>query len=199
MSLGKAEKPPGRCLLLELPPELRYEIYQYIIPTTIVHASKDIYWIRAKTALLAVSRQIHNEAAHIMYGQLTFVFNIVWNRISFDCSWQPHNPWLRKKINEYPQEFPHRYLRFMQHFRVNVEVSDGDAQIVRANPGFGAGLKHLLRGQVECVCRALEVVPSIASLRVRFRDRGDDPEMEEMVLEPFLELGNVRAMVRSRQ
>lgn len=61
----------------------------------------------------------------------------------------------------------------------------------------GAGLTDGLVMQVRGLCQVLRGMEEIGSLEIGFRDDGEREGMEGIVLEPFLALDNVKAVILS--
>ena len=72
-----------------LPLETRRQIYGHLLPYSLPRRDKGVHrgWRLGNTAILAVNRQIHEEAANLMYGDSWFCFDVEFNFIDhyFDC------------------------------------------------------------------------------------------------------------------
>lgn len=73
---------------------------------------------------------------------------------------------------------------------------DGYVGMVKYNYS-GAGLTDGLLMQVRGLCRVLRGMEEIGSLEIGLRDDGGREGMEGIVLEPFLALENVKAVILS--
>ena len=75
----------GPALLQSVPLEIRRQIYSYILPYTIRkhRQNEPPVWQLGSTTILAANRQIHEEAAEVMYGGSWFHFNVEYNKINF--------------------------------------------------------------------------------------------------------------------
>lgn len=78
-----APEPPAPFRLLDLPPEIRHIIYDFVMPldkeTMIVYPDWGSPWnlnpgLKTIRSLIKVNRQIYTEASSLLYGQLEFVF-----------------------------------------------------------------------------------------------------------------------------
>jgi hypothetical protein len=93
----------GPCYFLRLPLELRCRIYELLFPNSLVSArSPDPPGAFERTfpSILRVNRQIHDEAAYILYGRRTFVIEI--SRFTFTMC----NSSSRKRSPPYPHYSP---------------------------------------------------------------------------------------------
>lgn len=75
----------GRSLFQSLPLEIRRQIYSYILPYTVPqYRRKETYvWRLGSIAILAANKQIHEEAADLLYGDSWFHFVVQYNRTEF--------------------------------------------------------------------------------------------------------------------
>ncbi|RAR06840.1 hypothetical protein DDE82_003071 [Stemphylium lycopersici] len=64
---------------------------QRTLPRTERETGNDIVWRRGSTNLLAVSRQVHEETADMLYGDNTFVVDVTFNAINFRYRWRTAN------------------------------------------------------------------------------------------------------------
>ena len=76
---------PGPSRFESLPLEIRRQIYRYLLPHSVVPCDQEKFpiWRLGNTAILAVNRQIHEEAADLMYGDSWFYFDVQYNRFRF--------------------------------------------------------------------------------------------------------------------
>lgn len=185
------QKASGRCVLLELPVELRSEIYKYVLPRTINNGSRDICWIKGTTALLAVSKQIHEEASRLMYGTATFLINIVWDCTTFECRCILASGLTPSRAYAFPDRLSPRYLSFIHNFKINIHLCDSYFGMVKYNYSNHLGLTNGLRDQVESFCTTISIFSNVQWLHVHFQDAsGTLSEADEVVLQPFLGLSS---------
>ncbi|KAL8730114.1 MAG: hypothetical protein Q9166_004313 [cf. Caloplaca sp. 2 TL-2023] len=189
--LGSESTTTNRCQLLELPPELRAEIFGYVLPITVNHGFKGPCWIKGTTALLRTSKQIHNEAAQLMYSRATFVINLVWDCTTFACQCLlPSDSFLRKDY-AFPDFFRKEYLSYMRKFNVVVHHRDSHiGWIEQCSTGLTLGV----RDQLGSLCTTLETFPQIRRLRLHFRDSFVMSRTDEAVLRPIATLRNVQSI-----
>lgn len=184
-----AMSPPGCCLLLELPVEIRSMIFEYVLPTTFLHQDAGLCWSKGTTDLLAVSRKIHDEAAHVLYGQSTFVLDVRW-----DCIIQSYQELNLRRIFPFPETIGPRYIPLLQYLEVNISF-DSLTTLMKQGVSNPTGLAQGLRGQVEALCGILRNDSTLKRLCVHLQDEmGDEritpkarSEMNEMILKPFFE------------
>lgn len=183
-TLSNEHRTSDRCLLLELPAELRAHIFQHVLPHTVYHASKGICWIKGTTTLLAVSRQIHDEAAHIMYSRSTFEINIIWDCIYFDCQWLLPNGLAPCSKLAFPERISHQYIPLIQNLGISIGVPDNYTRMInKYNHSNG------LRSQVESLCHVLRLMPSMKELSIHILDGRNKPSKSyEEILEPLYDL-----------
>ncbi|KAL9008599.1 MAG: hypothetical protein Q9173_006291 [Seirophora scorigena] len=180
---------PGRCLLLELPAEIRSMIFEYVLPTTFLHQDAGLRWKKGTTDLLAVSRKIHDEAAHVLYGQSTFVLDVRW-----DCIIQSYHELNLMRIYPFPEAIGPRYVPLLQYLEVIISFDKITASM-KQGVSDPTGLTQGLRGQVEALCGILRNDSTLKQLCVHLQDEMDDEritpearsEMNETILKPFFE------------
>lgn len=118
--------PTSRCLLLELPLELRQQIYSYALPSTTSVLSKEnsIVWHRGSTALLGTCRLLHEECATELYGGNTFALSVVWDCATFDYQWRSPLRLLPRRHMAFPEAFSSRNVALMRRIHVRVQHID---------------------------------------------------------------------------
>lgn len=83
----KAEQPrisrPKSCPFLNLPYELRSQIYSYVLLNTTEHPHQGIVWNRATAPIWATNQQIYRECINLMYGNPTFLIDVRYDRVEF--------------------------------------------------------------------------------------------------------------------
>lgn len=181
----------ARCKLLELPIEIRSQIFDYVLPRTIKHGSKDVCWIKGTTALLAVSKQIHEEASCRMYSSATFLLNTVWDCTIFECRSLLPSRLTPSRTYAFPDRLSPRYLSLIQSFKIVIHLYDSYFGMIKSNLSNLGGLIKGLRNQVETLCAILSSCTNVKRIHINFRNGSyDSPKADEVVLEPFLSLSN---------
>lgn len=173
---------PIRCHLLKIPFELRAEIFTYLLPTTINRPMTGTHWIPGTTALLAVSKQIHDEAASLLYGRATFTLEVL-GRVGVVFKYKgQRRPW---KWYSFPSIIGQSYCRFIRKIHISVVYFEG--------------LFHFLAVRLRNCVRSLSAfLKTLPNIRVKIRWVNDacliPPGRDEEILEPFLSLESVRSV-----
>lgn len=170
--VGETPHTPGRCLLLELPTELRSQIFKYVLPYTVYYAGNGICWIGGTTTLLAVSNSVHDEAAHIMYSQAIFVLYVLWDCTVFRCQNFLASGVLSHRLYAFPGKIGSKYLQLLRSVEVDVEIPDHRTRLVKHGLSSVARLKQGLGDQMESLCNILRGVPNLQRLCVHYSDQG---------------------------
>lgn len=159
---------------LALPIEIRQEIYAYLLPHTgrryvnnhVASALQELaerlqttaptntIWTRGQTSLLAVSRQLHDECAALLYGTNTFVLFVTYEQISFRFRWLLPSRLAPSRNYDFLDLMPPKYLGLVRQIVVSVDHVDSYTGMIKYNVG-GKGLTHGLRLQVETLVNAL--------------------------------------------
>lgn len=185
-------------LFLRLPAELRFQIYEYLLPTTTRISSKHdngLVWLRGCTALLAVNRQISEECLELLYGHNTFVIEISYNRIDFRFRWLlPVSGLSPNTAFSFLDHFSQRNLQRIKKYLVHVEMVDSYTGMIKYNCG-GRGLQAGLREQLRRLVEVLRCAGELRKVEVRFMDRQKNPRVTQVVLEPLLLLRGVQKAV----
>lgn len=72
--------------LAKLPPEVRRNVYQYLLPRTI--ALREMtgriahVWLHGSTAIMSTCKKIHEETADIIYGESVFIVEVGYDTIA---------------------------------------------------------------------------------------------------------------------
>jgi len=173
-------------------------------------------WHRGNTALLAVSKQLHDECAALLYGQNVFVVWVSYDTIQFRFRWVLASGLAPSHAFDFLQLIKGRYLGLVRKLVVTVDVVDEYTGMIKFNVG-GSGLVHGLKLQVAKLIKALRKAEGDEGLRrltvrlqngsdgvpeggkrgtSRARDR-DVRSIDEVqgVLEPLKELSGLREVV----
>lgn len=146
---------------MELPPEKKEERKQdRNAPARPTPASipTSIAWHRGLTSLFAVSRQLHDECADLVYGgRNTFHLGVTYSTISFKFRYLLPSGMAPQREFALLERLPKKYLRRIRRVLVSVECVDSYTGMVKWNVG-GRGLVEGLRGQVGRLVRGLGCV-----------------------------------------
>lgn len=181
---------------------------QRTAPRTEREAGSDVVWWRGCTSILAVSRQVHEEAAQMLYGDNVFVLDVAFDQISFRYRWRTANHLTPSRGYAFLEHFSQRNLLRIRRYVVNVESVDDYTGMVKYNCG-GRGLPAGIRGKVQELVGQLAATPELLGLQVhlidgaisrvkfpngrmhRVQDEGNYSRTQ-MVLDPFRALYGVR-------
>jgi hypothetical protein len=181
---------------------------QRTLPRSDRETGNDIVWRRGSTSLLAVSRQVHEETADMLYGENTFVIDVTFDTINFRYRWRTANNLTPNRTYQFLDHFSQRNLLRIKNYMINVESVDDYTGMIKYNCG-GRGLPAGIRSKVRELVDLLAAVPQLHRLqihlidgavsRVRFasgrvhrvQDEGNYAQTQ-IVLEPFKALYAVR-------
>lgn len=179
------------CPLLQVPPEIRLHIYNLLLPCTVnaksLGKNHEAAWLPGNTAVLATNRQIHREAAAVLYGQNDFLVGVNYESVLFrfrrllKSGLVPQgNPALLDVLST-------SNLRSLKNLSVTILHDDSYTGMIKYNfsgPGLTEGLRHQVKKLVEALLECDELI----SVRVTLVDCSCDPEKARRVLEPLLSL-----------
>ncbi|MCJ1374561.1 hypothetical protein MMC20_005793 [Loxospora ochrophaea] len=193
MSPPNHDKTSDRCRLLQLPLELREQIYRDLLPTT-TSTPKDIAWLRGNITILAANSQIYSEALPLMYSNATFVIDVAWDCITFAYQWLLPSGLIPSERMPFP--LSPRHLPLTRRFRIRIHHVDSYTGMVKYNYS-GRGLTNGLKDQVSTLCTVLSSLPEIHTLHIHLQD--DNPPTTsatstDHLLTPFLTLHNTRTV-----
>lgn len=129
----------------------------------------DIVWRRGSIVLLAVSRQIHEEAADILYGENTFVVHVTFDKVAFRYRWRTENGLTPSRRFDWLEHFSQRNLMRVKRYVVNVESVDDYTGMIKYNVG-GRGLPAGIRARVRELVDLLVLVRDLTSVEVHLID-----------------------------
>lgn len=129
----------------------------------------DVVWRRGCTSLLAVSKQIHEEAADMLYGENTFVIDVAFDKISFRYRWRTENGLTPSRTFDWLEHFSQRNLLRVKNYVVNVESVDDYTGMIKYNVG-GRGLPAGIRAKVRELVDLLVLVSELRRLEVHLID-----------------------------
>jgi hypothetical protein len=142
-------------------------------------------WHRGNTALLAVSKQLHDECATLLYGENVFVLWVSYDTIQFRFRWVLASGLAPSCAFDFLQLVKRRYLGLVRKVVVTVDVVDEYTGMIKFNVG-GSGLVYGLKLQVAKLIKALREAEGEQGLRrmtVRLQNGNDGlPEGEKRVV-----------------
>lgn len=177
-------------------------------PKSVRETGNDIVWRRGSTALLAVNRQLHEEAADMLYGDNTFVLDVTFARVAFRCRWRTGTGLTPSRQLAWLEHFSQRNLLRVKKYVVNVESVDDYTGMTKYNVG-GRGLPAGIRARVRELVELMVLVEEVRRLEVHLVDgdisrhrfpsgrvhRVQDEshyQLTQTVLDPFRALSGVR-------
>ena len=186
-----------RCLFLELPYELRAQIYSYVLPSTRNVTNRGLVWDRG-TPIWATNRQIHSECIGPMYGNGTFLVEVGYDYIHFVHQYRlPTSNLIAKRIHRFPEKISPRYQTLMRMFHITVKEVDSYTGMIMYNCSNTEALYLKLRQQMQKLCDFLQGLPKIRNLEILYDQEYRKVNMErlmELPSKPFLRLSKVVAL-----
>ncbi|MCJ1480331.1 hypothetical protein MMC06_000486 [Schaereria dolodes] len=182
----------SKCGFLQLPVELRGLIYGHLLPNTVKVGPRGIAWLRGTTSILATNKQIYSETSRIIYGDNTFVIDVLYDCSTFAYQWLLPSGLIPKRTMAFPDDFALQHISLMRKFHIQVHHLDDYTGMVKYGYG-GHGLTDGTRDQVKFLCQTLRSLSLIRSLHIHFRDDSKSKTSKgttHYVLEPFLDLKN---------
>jgi hypothetical protein len=132
-------------------------------------------WHRGNTALLAVSKQLHDECAALLYGENVFVLWVSYDTIQFRFRWVLASGLAPSCAFDFLHLIKGRYLELVRKVVVTVDVVDEYTGMIKFNVG-GSGLVYGLKLQVAKLVKALKEAEREEGLRrltVRLQNGSD--------------------------
>lgn len=195
---------------LTLAPELRQEIYSYILPRTTRAQSglshpfsqpRDL-WLLGETSLLQTCHQVYEECASKLYGTNTFVVDIKYDSVKFHYTWLTAKGLRPKRLHTFPDFFAPRNIARIRNYLVTVEHVDSYQGMIKYNcggPGLTAGIESQVAHFVANAARASRisrieirltdgssVLKDIRKVQVHCVERRRDTEWTQTVLRPLM-------------
>lgn len=179
-----------------------------MLKTSDRETGNDVVWRRGYTALLAVNRQMHEEAADMLYGENMFILDVTFDSIKFRYRWRTATGLTPNRTYAFLEHFSQRNLMRIKRYIVNVESVDDYTGMIKYNCQ-GRGLQAGIRARVRELVDQLAAVPCLHHLQVhlidgaisrmkfpsdrvhRVQDHANYAQTQ-MVLEPFRVLHEVR-------
>ena len=178
------------CPFLNLPYELRTQIYSYVLPNTVNLPDRGVIWLRATAAIWAVNRKVYSECIRLMYGNPTFLIDVRYDKVEFLYQWTLHQGSLvPKRIFKFPDPIATRNRPLMRKFHVRVHQIDGYTGMLKYNYSNSEILARGLRCQVNIFCSFLNEMYEIQELRISYHG-GDmnSHALLPLMMEPFWQL-----------
>ncbi|MCJ1459614.1 hypothetical protein MMC28_009993 [Mycoblastus sanguinarius] len=188
------------CPFLEVPYELRADIYKYILPTTVRHEQRGPAWLRSTAAPWGTTSQIYSECIGLIYGKSTFLIDVHYDRVDFLCQWfhqsslDTQSALIPKRAFAFPEKIPPRNRQFMRKFEVRIHQVDGYTGMIKYNYSNPEVLAMGVKRQIEKLCKVLGDIAEIRELNIRYISK--DPDSDQflnLVMEPFRSLKNTQA------
>ncbi|KAF2823766.1 hypothetical protein CC86DRAFT_384318 [Ophiobolus disseminans] len=139
------------------------------LPRTERVTGNDIVWRRGCTNLLAVNKQIHEEATDMLYGDNVFVVDVSFDSINFRYRWRTANNLTPNRTYPFLDHFSQRNLLRIRNYIVNVESVDDYTGMIKYNCG-GRGLPAGIQIKVRELVDLLVDVPLLHRLDVHLID-----------------------------
>lgn len=185
-----------RCPFLELPYELRAQIYSYILPSTSNVTNRGLVWDRG-APIWATNRQMHSECIAPLYGNGTFLVEVGYDYIQFIHQYRlPTSNLVAKRVHEFPEKIPARYQTLMRRFQITVKEVDSYTGMIMYNCSNTQALYIKLRQQMQKLCDFLRGLPEVRTLEIIYNQQYSMVNIErimEIPSKPFWRLSNVVA------
>ncbi|MCJ1276222.1 hypothetical protein MMC21_004027 [Puttea exsequens] len=186
------------CPILDLPSELRVQIYSYILPYTTHREGRGITWHRAIARLWSVSRQLYDECIPLLYGNVTFRIDVSFDRVEWRYQYVHRNQdpnLVMKTVPAFPDKIALRNRRFLRKFEVYLYFVDSYTGMIKYDYSNLAFLAGGMARQAQNLYDYLNTLPEIWELRILYYacDRVT-PHTLPLVLKPFWGLRNVRSI-----
>ena len=183
-----------RCLFLELPYELRAQIYSYVLPNTSNVTNRGLVWDRG-APIWATNRQIYSECIGPLYGNGTFLVEVGYDHIHFVHQYRlPTSNLVAKRVHIFPEKISARYQTLMRRFQITVKEVDSYTGMIIYNCSNTEALYMKLRQQMQKICDFLQGLPEICNLEILYDQEYRKVNMErlmELPSKPFPGLSNV--------
>ena len=185
-----------RCLFLELPYELRAQIYSYVLPSTSNVTNRGLVWDRG-APIWATNRQIYHECIRPLYGNGTFLVEVGYDYVQFIHQYRlPTSNLVAKRVHEFPEKIPARCQTLMRRFQITVKEVDSYTGMIIYNCSNTQALYMKLGQQMQKLCDFLRGLPEVRTLEIRYNQEYSKENIErimELPSKPFRGLSNVVA------
>ena len=190
-------KDSTRFPFLELPFDLRHQIYSHVMPTSLPNG----IWYRATAPIWATCRIIHEECISMLYSNCIFHLDVGYESVGFPYVWintksaYTTRPLTHKRNLGFPGVISSRYRHLLRRISVSVTQVDEYDGMIKFNYSNPHTLASGVRKQVEKLCNFLQALPEIRELCIKYcQKKGGNPELMRLVLEPFRVLRNTRSV-----
>jgi hypothetical protein len=184
---------------VRLPPPLSASEYDTALMRTLDNSSEgkiyrtstpadsDILWHRGCTAILGVCRQVHEEAADILYGQNTFELVVTLSAITFQYRWQTRDGGMPSRGYSFLEHFSQRNVLRVRIYVVYVELVNDYTAMMQYDFRRPHELPARMRARVEELVQQLAAAPCLQCVQVNLLKS----KQKETVLEAFKALNGV--------
>ena len=179
---------------LELPSEIRRQIYSYVMPSTSDEPGSGIIWTRATAPIWSTCQLIYDECMSMLYSDCTFVIDVEYKGLSFhhrhtiSTATGIRKP---KRIYPFPEKIAPRNLEILRKIYVRLQQPDSYTGFIKYDCLNTHALSLRMAAQVENLCIILQALSEIQELRIELNGAVQSPDI---VLGSFWELGNVKNM-----
>lgn len=178
------------CPLLDLPFELRLNIYSYLLPTTVELMEKGALWRRGNITILSANKQIYNEAIEAMYGNAIFAIDVSWDGVIFAYRRLLSSGLVPKSRLAFPACFAWRNLGLVRVMQIRIHQVDSYTGMMKYNYAGRYPLTARLKDQVETLCTSLQKMKELRHLHIHLQNNNYDPVATDIIMDPFLKLRN---------
>ncbi len=185
---------------LDLPYELRAQIYGYVMPSTYSTSSGNVF-IRATAPIWTASRRIHRECIGMLYSDCTFDIHVTYEGVDFCCQWEntqsaySQKALIHKRKFRFPNIFATHHRPLIRKMMVRVNEVDSYEGMMRYSYSSPEVLALGVRTQVEKLCNVMRTLPKIQELCIVYRCYPDEvPDSMRLILEPFHVLQNTESV-----
>ena len=184
------------CPFLELPYELRFQIYSYILPSTLESPDRGIVWLRASAAIWVLNRQLYKECIRLIYGNPTFLIDVRYDKIEFLHQWTlPQRSLFPKRVFNFPDPIAAHNRPLMRKFHVRIHQVDSYTGMLKYNYSNPDILAGGLWCRVNIFCALLKEICEIRELRISCHGGdGGSRTLMPLVMQPFWQLKTTRTV-----
>ena len=179
------------CPFLNLPTELRMQIYGYLLPYTArvergPEKEKDVVWVKGNITILLANRTIYNEAIQVLYATATFDLELggSFSHVVFAKHWLYSTGTVSKWGKIFLDTVSPRNRALIRRFRVKIfNVASPKRQLDVA-----------VERQVEVFCHLLREQTEIAYLHIQLAATFHKSAVPAASLDGFLLLRTIRVV-----
>ncbi|KAF2253056.1 hypothetical protein BU26DRAFT_449520 [Trematosphaeria pertusa] len=132
------------CFFLRVPTEIRLMVFRYVFPDSIpIRRIPHLAWedVCSSMSLLSVNRQISEEAALVLYGEVPFEVDVATSSISLCGKVWNCNPAYGEGLNYAAKEdapIPQELAKRIQNYEVQVRLGSYEAIPIGVRTGIGS-------------------------------------------------------------